>query len=211
MRRLEKKGQEIEKSLRTMEETREKLCAAADEERTAVFKRHAASFKRELRRFPGVVDQFQREVERLEAENQKTDLGQLEDETASGTLGQEISACNEVIKSAKERITGYQQMEAKVERNLELLEEACEFLDMEADVEDEETDWVQICRCVEEMENLESAACDPRDKKKAAALDRLEDFFDGELLEILLPAGTELSTKAGFAEGNSIHNGLSDP
>ncbi len=34
---LKKKGQEIEKSLRTMEETREKLCAAADEERTAVF------------------------------------------------------------------------------------------------------------------------------------------------------------------------------
>lgn len=204
VRRLEKKGQEIEKSLRTMEETREKLCAAADEERTAVFKRHAANFKRELRRFPGVVDQFQREVERLEAENQKTDLGQLEDETASGTLGQEISACNEVIKSAKERITGYQQMEAKVERNLELLEEACEFLDMEAAAEDEdeeETDWVQICRCVEEMENLESAACDPRDKKKAAALDCLEDFFDGELLEILLPAGTELSTNAVSLKG----------
>ena len=35
VRRLEKKGQEIEKSLRTMEETREKLCAAAEEERTA--------------------------------------------------------------------------------------------------------------------------------------------------------------------------------
>ncbi len=73
-------------------------------------------------------------------------------------------------------------MEAKVERNLELLKRHVNFFDMEADAEDEdeeETDWVQICRCVEEMENLESAACDPRDKKKAAALDRLEDFLMG--------------------------------
>lgn len=75
-----------------MEETREKLCEAADEERMTAFKRHAASLKRELRRFPGIVDQFQGEVERLEAENKKADSGQLEDETASGTLGQEISA-----------------------------------------------------------------------------------------------------------------------
>ena len=106
-----------------------------------------------------------------------------------------------------------------MDRNLELLEEACEFLDMEAAAEDEdeeETDWVQICRCVEEMENLESAACDPRDKKKAAALDRLEDFFDGELLEILLPAGTELSTNAVSLKGipstssYQVHAGSSD-
>ena len=66
------------------------------------------------------------------------------------------------------------------------------------------------------MENLESAACDPRDKKKAAALDRLEDFFDGELLEILLPAGTELSTNAVSLKGipstssYQVHAGSSD-
>lgn len=199
VRRLEKAGQAVEKSLRTMEETQEKLLEAADDERAAAFKRHAVALKRELKGFPDLVKKFQKELERLETENQQMDSGQLEDETASGTLGQEISVCNEVIKSAKERLAGYQQMESQTERNLELLEEACELLDMESDAEDEEeeeTDWGQISQCVEEMESLESADSGPRDKKKAAALDQLEELFDKELLDIVLPAGTEISQNA---------------
>ena len=81
------------------------------------------------------MKQFQKELERLETENKKMDSGQLEDETASGTLGQEISTCNEVVKSAKERLEGYRQNETQTERNLELLEEACGLLDMESDAE----------------------------------------------------------------------------
>ena len=130
VRRLEKAGQAVEKSLKTIEETREKLCDAADEERAAAFKRHAAVLKRELKGFPGLVKQFQKELERLETENKKMDSGQLEDETASGTLGQEISTCNEVVKSAKERLEGYRQNETQTERKLELLDEACGLLDM---------------------------------------------------------------------------------
>ena len=127
VRRLEKAGQAVEKSLKTIEETREKLCDAADDERAAAFKRHAAVLKRELKGFPGLVKQFQKELERLETENKKMDSGQLEDETASGTLGQEISTCNEVVKSAKERLEGYRQNETQTERNLELLEEASRY------------------------------------------------------------------------------------
>ena len=204
VRRLEKAGQEIEKSLRAMEETREKLCDAVDEERTAAFKRHAVSLRRELKGFPGLVERFQRELERLKEENQKADSDQLGDETASGTLGQEISACSEVIKSAEDRLTGYQEMEVQAERNLELLEEACELLDMEVDAEDEgeeETDWGSISQCVEEMAAFESADSGPRDKKKAAALDRLEELFDKELLDLLLPAGTEISQNAVSLKG----------
>ncbi len=37
-----RQGQAVEKSLKTIEETQEKLCDAADEERAAAFKRHAA-------------------------------------------------------------------------------------------------------------------------------------------------------------------------
>lgn len=204
VRRLEKAGQAVEKSLKTIEETREKLCDAADEERAAAFKRHAAVLKRELKGFPGLVKQFQKELERLETENKKMDSGQLEDETASGTLGQEISTCNEVVKSAKERLEGYLQNETQTERNLELLEEACGLLDMESDAEDEEeeeTEWEQISQCVEEMENLESVDSGPKDKKKAAALDRLEELFDKELLDILLPAGTAISQNAVSLKG----------
>ena len=199
VRRLEKAGQEIEKSLRAMEETREKLLEAADAERSAAFNRYAVSLKRELKGFSGLVKQFQKELEWLEAENQKTDSEQLGDETASGTLGQEISACDEVIRSAKERLNGYQQMEARAERNLELLEEACELLSMETDPEDEEgekNDWGQIRQCVDEMEKLESMDSGPKDKKKAAALDRLEELFYRDLLEVLLPAETEISQNA---------------
>ena len=204
VRRLEKAGQAVEKSLKTIEETRKKLCDAADEERAVAFKRHAAVLKRELKGFPGLVKQFQKELERLETENPKMDSGQMEDETASGTLGQEISACNEVIKSAKERLAGYLQMETQTGRNLELLEEACRLLNMESDAEDEEeeeTEWGQISQCVEEMENLESVDPGPKDKKKAAALDRLEELFDKELLDIVLPAGTEISQNAVSLKG----------
>ena len=204
VRRLEKAGQAVEKSLKTIEETREKLCDAADDERAAAFKRHAAVLKRELKGFPGLVKQFQKELERLETENKKMDSGQLEDETASGTLGQEISTCNEVVKSAKERLDGYLQNETQTERNLELLEEACGLLDMESDAEDEEeeeTEWEQISQCVEEMENLESVDSGPKDKKKAAALDRLEELFDKELLDILIPAGTAISQNAVSLKG----------
>lgn len=204
VRRLEKVGQEIEKSLRTMEETREKLCDAADEERTAAFKRHAVSLRQELKGFPGLVERFQRELERLKAENQNADADQMGDETASGTLAQEISACSEVIKSAEDRLTGYREMEVQAERNRELLEEACELLDLEADAEDEdeeETDWGSISQCVEEMEIFESTDSGPKDKKKAAALDRLEELFDKELLDILLPAGTEISQNAVSLKG----------
>ena len=204
VRRLEKAGQAVEKSLKTIEETRKKLCDAADEERAAAFKRHAAVLKRELKGFPGLVKQFQKELERLETENPKMDSGQMEDETASGTLGQEISACNEVIKSAKERLAGYLQMETQTGRNLELLEEACRLLNMESDAEDEEeeeTEWGQISQCLEAMENLVSVDSGPNDKKKAAALDRLEELFDKELLDIVLPAGTEISQNAVSLKG----------
>ena len=217
VRKLEKTGQEIEKSLRTMEETREKLLDAADEERTAAFKRYAASLKREFKGFPGLVKRFQKELEQLETENQKTEAEHLGDETASGTLGQEVSACSEVIRSAKERLTEYQQMEARTERNLELLEEACELLDMEKDAEDEEeeTDWGQVSEYVEEMENLESMDSGPRDKKKAASLDRLEELFDRDLLEILLPPGTEIAQNAvslkGIPSASKYQNDVGDP
>ena len=89
-------------------------------------------------------------------------------------------------------------------KEVELLEEACGLLDMESDAEDEEeeeTEWEQISQCVEEMENLESVDSGPKDKKKAAALDRLEELFDKELLDILLPAGTAISQNAVSLKG----------
>lgn len=118
-----------------------------------------------------------------------------------------------MVKSAKERLEGYRQNETQTERNLELLEEACGLLDMESDAEDEEeeeTEWEQISQCVEEMENLESVASGPKDKKKAAALDRLEELFDKELLDILLPAGTAISQERCFLKRNSVRVEISE-
>lgn len=203
VRRLEKAGQELERSLEKMETAQRNLCDAADEERAAVFRRQAAILKTELNRFSGLVERFQKELERLETQNQKGNSEELEDETASETLTEEISACGEVIQSAKERLERYRQMEPKAERNLELLEEACGLLNMERDEEDdeEETDWGQIIQCMGEMEYLESGNSGPADKKKAAALDRLEELFDKELFEVLLPAGTELSRSAVSLKG----------
>ena len=132
------------------------------------------------------MEQFEQEIRRLEKENEESGFKTVEDETAAETLGQEISACGEVIKSAKERLQRYREAETQVERNLELLEEACGYLEMEPDTDEEDdVDWDAISQCADEMEIPE----------------RLEELFDKELFEQLLPAGTEVSGRAVSLNG----------
>ena len=89
-----------------------------------------------------------------------------------------------------------------MERNLELLEEACEYLEMKPDPDEEDdVDWDAISQRADEMEIPESENSGPKDAKKVAALERLEELFDKELFEQLLPAGTEVSGRAVSLNG----------
>lgn len=55
-------------------------------------------------------------------------------------------------------------------------------------------DWDAISQCADEMERSRSQRTpDRKTRKKAAALERLEELFDKELFEQRLPAGTEAS------------------
>ena len=54
---------------------------------------------------------------------------------------------------------------------------------------------------VEEIELPEPELSEPKDKKKAAALDHLEEFFNGEFVEVLLPEGSEISRNTVSLKG----------
>lgn len=73
---------------------------------------------------------------------------------------------------------------------------------MEPDTDEEDdVDWDAISQCADEMEIPESENSGPKDAKKVAALERLEELFDKELFEQLLPAGTEVSGRAVSLNG----------
>ena len=202
VRRLEKAAREVENSLLEMETCKNRFSNAASDESVSALKRSARKLKKEFQDFPKLVEQFEQEIRRLEKENEESGFKTVEDETAAETLGQEISACGEVIKSAKERLQRYREAETQVERNLELLEEACGYLEMEPDTDEEDdVDWDAISQCADEMEIPESENSGPKDAKKVAALERLEELFDKELFEQLLPAGTEVSGRAVSLNG----------
>ena len=104
-------------------------------------------------------------------------------------------------------------METQTGRNLELLEEACRLLNMESDAEDEEeeeTEWGQISQCVEEMENLESVDSGPKDKKKAAALDRLEELFDKRTAGYCSSSRNGDLAECCFLKRNPVHVEISE-
>lgn len=116
------------------------------------------------------MEQFEQEIRRLEKENEESGFKTVEDETAAETLGQEISACGEVVKSAKEHLQRYREAETQVERNLKLLEEACGYLEMKPDPDEEDdVDWDAISQCADEMEIPESENSELKDAKKVAA------------------------------------------
>ena len=213
-RKLEKVGQKIENSLKNMEKWTEDLCGAVDDEKKSSFKRTAEKLKKEFRDFPGLVERFEEELKRLEQENEGSDPEDVEDGTASETLSQEISSCKEIVKSAKERLERYQEAEKQVERDMELLEEACDYLNLEMDPDEEdeeETEWGEIQQCLEEMEIPVPEHTGPWDAKKAAALEELETLFDKELFELLLPAGTEISQRTVNLKGipSAVNRGSS--
>ena len=118
-----------------METCKNRFSNAASDESVSALKRSARKLKKEFQDFPKLVEQFEQEIRRLEKENEESGFKTVEDETAAETLGQEISACGEVIKSAKERLQRYREAETQVERKLELLEEAWGYLEMEPDTD----------------------------------------------------------------------------
>ena len=201
-RGLERAGQNIEASLKAMAEWKEKLSDAAEEEQESSWKRSVAGLKKEFQKFPGLVEVFETELKRLEDRTKEKALEKVEDKMAFETMEDEISACGEIVQNAKGRLERYREMEAQIERNLELLEEMAECFDVETDEdEEEETDWESVSRYADEMEIPEAEIFGPADKKKAAALENLERLFDKEMFELLLPAGTEVSQKAVSLKG----------
>lgn len=81
-----------------METCKNRFSNAASDESASALKRSARKLKKEFQDFPKLVEQFEQEIRRLEKENEESGFKAVEDETAAETLGQEISACGEVVK-----------------------------------------------------------------------------------------------------------------
>lgn len=121
------------------------------------------------------------------------------DPDAKEMLGREISAIAQVLEEAEKKLSEYREDEACLEAAGESLDQAIalvEEFEESRDPEDEEEgdpDWDEVLSCLNETEIPVPERGGEVDEKKAAALDRLEELFDGSLLELVLPKGTEIS------------------
>ena len=215
-RKLESSRRNVEESLKNMLEQLEQLERAVGTEYGGQFRRSAEALKKKMKGFSGVVKRYEEEVQRISkhrAELYKEVSGGagLETEDASAHLSQELLTYEQVEQAAKEQLRQYREMEPVLERNLDKLEEACILLEEERyevvykDGIPEEIplgpDWGAISDAVSDLAIPGRSMDETIDHEKLSLLDRLEELFQGDLLALVLPAGTEISKRSVSLNG----------
>lgn len=207
-RKLEKARQKIEDSLEKMWDDFERAMTAASEEREGKFRTETEKILKESRKFSVYVSEYEKELEgvKLYLEDLKSREAVKDTEAAAAGL-QEVLAYGEVTEAAILALETYRDMEITLENGRQYLEEALEFLDEgmsdsegnggdeEKEEEEKQPDWTAIKDCMEAVEIPVSSFTGKRDEEKAAALDRIEELLDKDLLLLVLPEGMEVSNK----------------
>lgn len=183
-RKLETCRKKVEKSLLEMKEMKDDLEDMAYED-NGRFDRQAEKLIKKMQKFSGLVADYEGEVQRVS--EQLMDLkyshkGSVTDLAAGENLEQEISAYEQVVDAAEKRLEAYREMEEVLEDSMECLSEA---------VSDGSAAW----ECLDFVIIPDGAAYGPADAEKASALDRLDELFQGDLLELLLPENVDVSKK----------------
>lgn len=204
-RKLEKYRLEIEACLSDMREYLSELSDAVDNESEGRFKTYADKLAKEIKRFSKNVDAYEQELQKVTAHLEEVRSSEVLDSRESGSeskvsghLSQEIAAYEQVESSAEEKLSEYRSTERVFEGNLELLNEALELLEEEREEDSYEMvtigpDWDSLGGIVSEIEIPNEELDHAVDREKASMLDRLEELFQGELLELVLPKGTAVS------------------
>ena len=205
-RKLEKSRIRLEKHLAQMRKTARSVSQAADEEQAGAFRRQAEMLAAQMEKFSYYTAAYEAEAEAVRAYREKlSEAGNQPESCTDENMAQELSACRQVEEAAFRTLEEYRKMEEEIEESRQNLLEALEILeetensgDYEGadDVEDSGPDWGRIRECLEEVTIPEAEGREPSDSKKAEALDRLETILSGDLLELVLPEGTEVSENA---------------
>ena len=201
---LEKARMELEQSLEAMEHAREKTEKAAEEENMGVFQRYAKELEKEMKQFPDLLEEYESEMKRL-SDYRKTEQenSAAKDAQASALLEQERTAVDQVAASAAEELERYRNAKQELLAGMEYLEEAINLAkskeenDEDEDGGEEEADeeaaWEEIQSLVGAVQIPFIESSRKPDKEKMAALDRLEAFFQKDLLDYVIPADREIS------------------
>lgn len=207
---LERARAALEKSLEQMREEKNAVLRAADAQDAGRFQRYAERLLKEVKSYPQLVAKYEQEVVRFSENSRKDEEAEKpEDEQAYALYQQEQSASREVLASAEENRRYYQSLESDMDVNVQLLSDAlnlAEAAEEAGEGEDEESegqeaDWSEILELVEEIRLPEKEVYQEPDSEKEAALDRLEQFFQKDLLDYLVPADREISNKQIAADG----------
>lgn len=211
-RKLEKARKKVEDLLKKMQKTYELAYEAASDHREGRFRSETETLMRQIKTFPGYVDGYEKEEKALQMylEELKTQ-NSVEDTEAAAAMSQEIMAYEGAAEEAGQCLLMYKEMEKTLEENQAFLNEALELLDEpervsegngEDDEEEEaEPDWEAVLSSLENVKIPVSPYIGERDSEKAAAVDRLEELLDQDLLSLVLPEGTVISNRQASGKG----------
>ncbi|MCI8512471.1 MAG: hypothetical protein HFE83_10840 [Lachnospiraceae bacterium] len=209
-RGLEKRRIAVEAALRDLEEQKEKASKAAGREKEGSFRSSAKKLKQGLTRFPDRVSAYERELLRFterqdrffEEEGGNRFPEYEKDPAVTSCKEQERLACGEMERAAAENLKEYQKIGQTLKESEEALEEAILLLEeAEDDTEGEDVDWDGIRACLEAVQIPRPLGSREADEEKAALLDRLEELFNQDLLDLVLPDEAAVSTKKVSLKG----------
>ena len=222
-RKMEKYRLRIEKSLLEMDGLLENAIRAAENKQENRFRKHAASLVEEIEDFPRYVSDYESEVQVVRAylEELRTEPNSgISDFDAQENLSQEILAYEQVVTAAEAGMEEYLEKENILSNSLSTLEEAVEILDEYEDEElevggdgqvntedEQDPDWTRIKDILNDVV-IPSAGNGSIavDEKKVSALDRLEEVLQGDLLDLVLPEGVDVSENKVTLSGNLSDN-----
>ena len=200
--KLEKSRKKVEESLCEMKSLSEAAIEAAENQQENLVRKCVRELLKEIEDFPRLVDKYEKEVSKISEyrnELEKSSETEIEDSEVSKQLQQELSAYGQVEDAAKEQLNRYREYEERMDNSTAELEEAIDILESADESEEygEENgpDWESVVECLESVDIPGASVCGPENKEKASALERVEELFSGNLLDLVLPENAEISQK----------------
>lgn len=212
--KLEKAIEEIVRVLERQKESYEEAQKALEDLSGGRFIRCAKEMKQILSELPGRVQEYEKQADRLSeklsASRNRYEQKQAElSETVRAAMESDIREYESYVESDGERRQEIHGFSERAERGQEFLDM---MIDMAEEVEDyiaswepadeddeldEEALWAPVKRRFLQYDLIEfGGAAGVADKEKEGFLEQVSTLLKGEVLELLLPAGTRISKEA---------------
>lgn len=206
-RAFEKAGQAAEYSLQEMGKWKEMAEEAAESENKRLFQKNIKNLQKEMEKFSGLVDSCEKAVEKITEYRMSAGAEKgIRNEEAAESWEREFDAYEQAETAAREKLSKYREIEAITAENLSILDEIDVLAEPgsgEEDGEDaEEMDWEAVREHMNELQIPETEQPGHADREKAAALDRLEGFFNRDILSYVIPPGAEISNRQVSLKGS---------